>query len=273
MSIASSEKANMMEELGMKFINDSDYKESLIDLLTKVPKYFNKKPQSESMKYINALENLIGQHLNRFEKAKKKKLSLKDKEYYFLYIRDFLVRNKVTSGTLLEIWVQNSIGDSVEKINQSNTVKFDFDKLNMIINQLKETKIKTTLKNYNFKGDKKQYTCICYTIIKELLGKDFSKSGKPVTSIKNLIENIHHISKNYYNSKVIPPEQKALIKADRRIKYIIAEIFRARGIWREENDNFFINSSKVESFLNEINKYEASTILNNLHKEITQITS
>jgi len=262
-----------MEELGMKFINDSDYKESLIDLLTKVPKYFNKKPQSESMKYINALENLIGQHLNRFEKAKKKKLSLKDKEYYFLYIRDFLVRNKVTSGTLLEIWVQNSIGDSVEKINQSNTVKFDFDKLNMIINQLKETKIKTTLKNYNFKGDKKQYTCICYTIIKELLGKDFSKSGKPVTSQKNLIENIHHISKNYYNSKAIPPEQKALIKADRRIKYIIAEIFRARGIWREENDNFFINSSKVESFLNEINKYEASTILNNLHKEITQITS
>ncbi|CAI2382239.1 unnamed protein product [Moneuplotes crassus] len=266
----SSERALDMKKMDQALKIDRAFKSSLIELLEKLPKYFNKASENECLKYINALENLVSQHLNKAERSKKSKMTEAEKEQYFLYVRDYLVKHQVTSGVILDMWYKNEYGNSKEKMVQSNSVKFDFGQLELLIQSLKASKEKFTLKGYKLKGHINVYGCICYTIIKKMLQNDLNKSEKPVTTNRKLCDNIHHTIKNYYNSKSISQDQKALLKIDRKIKYIISEIFRYKGIWKQEDKKFVINASMIENQLIEFTKYESSKIVNDLIKDINK---
>ncbi|CAI2385052.1 unnamed protein product [Moneuplotes crassus] len=267
------EEISEMTKITQKFENDPVHKHFLIQLLKEVPKCFDEKSESETIKYINALGSLIFQHLDKFLNTNKKKLSQKVKDIYFMYIKDLLIREKVTSGFLLESCATTSFKESLEQINKSNTVTLDFEKLSSVMDKLKPPKVKFSLKDHNLKGNSKLYSCICYTVIKNMLVNNFWKSGEPMSTARSLTNKIYKVVKDYYNSKNISAEEKALLKADSKIKYIIAEIFRLRGIWREENSIIIINPEMAESLLNEFTLQDLCTILNTLNNLIIQITS
>ncbi|CAI2383880.1 unnamed protein product [Moneuplotes crassus] len=273
MSSNSSQRTFEMKKIDQAFKTDRVYKSSLIDLLEKLPKYFNKAPENESVKYINSLDNLINQHLNKVEKNMKSKMTNKDKEDYFLFVRDYLIRKQITTGTILEMWATTKFGDSKDKMIQSNVIKFDFDQLDLVLSKLKASKEKFSLKGYDLKCDIKVYARVCYVVIKKILKNDLNKSEKPVTSNRRLCDNIHHTVKSYYNSKKISQDQKDLIKNDKKIKYIISEILRSRGIWKEEDKKFHINTTMIENQLNEFSKYDSAEIIRDLIRDINKVIS
>lgn len=106
-----------------------------------------------------------------------------------------------------------------------------------------------------------------------MLDLNFWKSTEPINDLKSLIKEIYKTIKCYYNNRYISAEQKALLKADSKIKYFIAEILRVSGIWHESNGTIIINSSMAESFHNEFTTHEPPIILQNLYHTIIQITS
>lgn len=59
LSIPISQKHYELKELAKIFENNKQYKNSLVDLLEKIPKYFNKANEHEAMKFMSALENLV----------------------------------------------------------------------------------------------------------------------------------------------------------------------------------------------------------------------
>ncbi|CAI2383608.1 unnamed protein product [Moneuplotes crassus] len=269
-TIDSATSKNIMMEMNRNFKRDHALRSSLIGLLEKLPKHFNKVSENESLKFINALENLVCQHLNKVEKNKKSKMTEAEKEQYFLFVRDYLVKHKVTNGVILDMWCKSIYGNSKEKMVQSHSVKFDFGQLELLIQSLKASKEKFTLKGYKLKGHINVYGCICYTIIKKMLQDDLNQQEKPITTTRKLCDNIHSTIKNYYNSKSISKDQKTLLKTDSKIRYIVAEIFKYRGIWKQEEEKFIINTSMIENQLIEFNKYESAKVVSYLIKDINK---
>ncbi|CAI2386764.1 unnamed protein product [Moneuplotes crassus] len=273
LSNCSTEISEEMAKLNQDFTKSVSFKASVIDLLAKLPGYFNKSADNWSLKFINALENLVIQHLNKTEKGKKDKMTEKDKENYLLFFRNYLIQQKIVSGVLLEMWAKTKFGDSREKMIQSHSVKFDFEQLDLVIKNLKSSKGKFTLKNHELKGNLSLYGCICYSVIKKMLENDLNRSEKPVTSCRKLCDNIHHTIKNFYNSKCISQEQKELIKADNKIRYIISEIFRCRGIWKMEDKTFSVNTTIIQGQLLEFTQYEKLRIVKDLMNDISKIVA
>lgn len=76
--------------------------------------------------------------------------------------------------------------------------------------------------------------------------KNHLKSYKePPGTVKEFTKDIDSLIKNFYNSKNIYQDQKDLLKKDRKIKYIVAEVLRHRSIWSSSGNDFMINSDKV----------------------------
>ncbi|CAI2383667.1 unnamed protein product [Moneuplotes crassus] len=267
----SSEKNSEMLELEKKLKNDSVFKSSLIELLEKLPKHFIKASENESLKYINSLENLVNQHLDKAKKSKKDKMTAAQKENYFLFVRNYLVKYKVTTGVVLDMWSKDIFGDSKERMVQSYSVKFNFEQLDPLIQSLKDIKDKFRVRGYELKGDFKLYGSVCYTIIKKILEHYSEPVQIPPTSNKNLIKNINHIVKNFYNSKSIKLKQKKLLEDDKKIKYLISEILKKREIWKMTNNKFIFSTIMVEKQLAEFNKYKGPKITPDLINDINHV--
>ena len=105
-STVASEADYILKDMDKKFKTDKKWRKSLVDFLMKMPNYFNKKLENESIKYINALDNLVNQHTGKLEKTLQHPLDPIERENYFLWIRNYLYENKVVSGTIHDFWVK-----------------------------------------------------------------------------------------------------------------------------------------------------------------------
>lgn len=190
-----------MKSMKNKILYDKAYKNSLINLLEKLPSYFSKPDDNEAIKYINALDNLVHQNINKLEKATRKKLRESEREDYFIFVRNYLYEKGINSGKILKVWINTSYGDTKEKMAESNNVTFNFDKLKIALEQLKASKAKFTLKGYELEAPVAIYGSIAYTVIKGMLENDLTKTDKPLTTNRKLIDNIYHTLKNLYNHK------------------------------------------------------------------------
>mmetsp|Transcript_20021 Transcript_20021/g.19633 ORF Transcript_20021/g.19633 Transcript_20021/m.19633 type:complete len:110 (-) Transcript_20021:20-349(-) len=101
-----------------------------------------------------------------------------------------------------------------------------------------------------------------------MLEHNLSKQEIPFTTTKHLVQGIYHTIKSFYNSKRIIPRQKALIKKDNKIKYLIAELLRIRGIWKENHKEIIISSTRVNNQLSEFQTHPATTITTHLLEDI-----
>jgi len=220
-SSACSEIDKEMEKLERKFNQNYNYKNSLAVLLEKIPKYFNKPNENNVIKFMNGLENLVFQHLNKFQKSSKIDLCTSERKNYFLFVRNFLYKNKIIECEILNLWVNTHHGDTEEKIKDSYTVKIDFKKIDKVLAELKETKSKFSFKGYELVDKISIYGSICYTAVKNLIKNDLTSSDKPISSVKSLTQTIYHVLKCIYNSKTVTKEQKFVIKKDKRVKYLI----------------------------------------------------
>ncbi|CAI2382927.1 unnamed protein product [Moneuplotes crassus] len=271
-STVCSEIDKEMEELERKFNLDKNYKNSLAVLLEKIPKYFNKTDENNVLKFMNGLENLVNQHLNKFQKSSKIDLCTSERKNYFLFVRNFLYKNKIIECEILNLWVNTHHGDTEEKIKDSYTVKVDFDKIDKVLAELKETKSKFSFKGYQLVDKINNYGSICHAAVKNLIINDLMSSDKPISSIKSLTQNIHHVLKCIYNSKTVTKEQKYVIKKDKRVKYLICEILRNRGVWEEKVDGSAeINKARCEALFHELETYPSKKMINKLICEIQSI--
>ncbi|CAI2361514.1 unnamed protein product [Moneuplotes crassus] len=274
-STAYSEIDKEMEELERKFDLDKDYKKSLAVLLEKIPKYFNKTDDNNVIKFMNGLGNLTTQHLNKFEKLLKSRLSQIERTNYFLSVRNFLCENEIIKCEVLNLWVHTHHGDTEEKMKDSYTVKIDFDKIDTVLAELKENEPKLSLKghklidnNFNIYGE------ICYAAVINLTKNNLMSSDKPISSVKSLTQNIHHVLKDIYNSKAVTKDQKYVIKKDKKIKYMIAEILKYNKIWEEQKDgSIIINKEKCEVLLNELETWPSQNMIDRLIGDIEEIIS
>ncbi len=104
-----------------------------------------------------------------------------------------------------------------------------------------------------------------------MLQNDLSNASNSITSQKKLVETIFHVTKNYYNSKSIFETNKAIIKRDRKVKYIILEILRKRGIFEESGDQFNMNENIISNQILEFENNSSQKLLTSLHSEIKSI--
>ncbi|CAI2387524.1 unnamed protein product [Moneuplotes crassus] len=246
-STTCSQIGDEMEELDIKFRQNKNYKNSLVELLKKIPKYFNKPGDNNVIKFMNGLENLVAQHLNKFEKSSKITLSDAERKNYFFFVRNFLHKHKIIECEILNLWVDTHHGDTEEKIKDSYTVKIDFGKIDTAFAELKQTTSKFSFKGYQLVDKIHTYGSICHATVKNLIINDLTSSDKPISSVKSLAQNIHHALKCIYNSKTVTKEQKYVIKKDKRVKYLICEILRNRGVWEEKVDGSIeINKARCE---------------------------
>ncbi|CAI2381699.1 unnamed protein product [Moneuplotes crassus] len=266
-------KSIELEAIRSKIHNVKKYKESLRELLEKFPKFFKNPDKNEAIKYINALDNLTSQHLDKFEKDHKIKMEESERESYFIYVRNYLFEKGITSGKILRFWIDTSLGDSKEKMAESNNITFNFKKLDHIIEGLKATKKVFTLKGHKLQKSIDIYSSISYPIIKKILTNNLSNQDHSMKTLKSLITRIGDTLKNFYNSNEIRSDKRSLIKSDRMIKYIIAEVLRQRGIWETEDKKFTLNSFRIENFLNELTKHEYSKIIKILNEDIKSAIS
>ncbi|CAI2387571.1 unnamed protein product [Moneuplotes crassus] len=261
-----------MEELDIKFRQNKNYKNSLVELLEKIPKYFNKTGDNNVIKFMNGLENLVNQHLNKFQKSSKIALSISERKNYFFFVRNFLHKHKIIECEILNLWVTTHHGDTEEKIKDSYTVKIDFGKIDTAFAKLKQTTSKFSLKGHQLVDNIHTYGSICHATVKNLIRNDLMSSDKPINSVKSLTQNIYHALKCIYNSKTVTKEQKHVIKKDKRVKYLICEILRNRGVWEEkENGSVEINRARCESFSNEVDTTPSRKMINKLICEIQSI--
>uniref|UniRef100_A0A7S3NVH8 Uncharacterized protein n=1 Tax=Euplotes crassus TaxID=5936 RepID=A0A7S3NVH8_EUPCR len=222
---------------------------------------------------MNGLENLVFQHLNKFQKSSKIDLNPSERENYFLFVRNFLHKNKIIECEILNLWVNTHHGDTEEKIKDSYTVKIDFDKIDNVLAQLKEPQSKFSLKGHQLKDSIKFYGPICYTAIRNLIKEDLLNPNKQIKSTK-ILGDIHNVLRCFYNSKIVTKEQKRIIKKDKRVKYLICEILRKRGVWEEKVDESVeINEARWKALSHELETYSSTKMANKLIAEIQSITS
>lgn len=86
--------------------------------------------------------------MNRFEKTAKIELNADERENYFLFVRNFLQSQRVTTGNILQYWIDTQDGDSREAMQKSNTVKVNIRRIDELIKTLKTVKSKFSLKGY-----------------------------------------------------------------------------------------------------------------------------
>ncbi|CAI2361569.1 unnamed protein product [Moneuplotes crassus] len=271
-STAYSEIDKEMEELNNKFINDKDYKNSLAVLLEKIPNYFNQTGDNNVIKFMNGLENLVAQHLNKFQKTLKTDLSVSQRNKYFLYVRNFLCKKEIIKCGILNLWVYTHYGDTEEKMKDSYTVKIDFDKVDKALADFTQIKSKFSFKGYELVDKISIYGSICYAAAKNLIKNILTSSDKPISSVTSLTQTIYHVLKCLYNSKTVPKEQKFVIKKDKRVKYMISEILKYHKIWEAKKDgSIIISKEKCEVLLNKLETCVPQSMINSLIGDIERI--
>ncbi|CAI2385016.1 unnamed protein product [Moneuplotes crassus] len=254
--------------------NVEDIKKTLPEFLEKITNYFNRQNEYDMMSFLKALDNLVTQHLNKLEKKWRITINKEEKENYFIYIRDYLCENEITTGeSLMQLFIFKSKA-SIEEIKKNNTVKIDTSNIKTLISDLKPDIPKSSLKGHELLDKIEYYASVCYTIILNLLSNDLSKSDKPITSVKSLINTIYHVLKSYYNSKKVKKEHKRIIKKDKRLKYIICELLKQRGVWENlDSEGAEINHTRCQAFLNDFSKYETKKILSEITNDIKKMIS
>ncbi|CAI2376430.1 unnamed protein product [Moneuplotes crassus] len=149
-------------------MTDKDYKNSLIDLLARIPNYFNQKSITESMRLIKVLDNL---GFNTCQSSRKfsTRPCIQQRGKHIYCIRNLFSLNKIATSQILELCVHCSIGDYVDNMEYSNKAKLSFDELNNITNELKATKAKFSLRGLQLKDEIKNYARTTYSLIKNML--------------------------------------------------------------------------------------------------------
>ncbi|CAI2384436.1 unnamed protein product [Moneuplotes crassus] len=258
----------------LDFDYGKDIKSTLPAFLGKITNYFNKKNEYDMMSFLKVLDNLVTEHLHKLEKKLRMTINKEEKEHYFIYIRDYLCINNITTGESLRQLVMNRSKVSIEELKENNTVKIDTSNIETLISYLKSDRPKSSLKGHKLLYKIEHYASICYSIILNLLSNDFSKSGKPITSVKGLKNTIHHVLKSYYNSKRVKEEHKMIIKNDKRLKYIILNLLKKKGVWEElGQEELTINHTECESFLNDFKLKEMKDILVEITTDIQKMTA
>ena len=126
------------------------------------------------------------------------------------------------------------------------------------IEEKKEKNAEFDMNNYFFKGDLDDYEKICFTIIEWLAKNKFHYVINSKQSYKGYSNVCDIFLRNYYNSKIIPEKQKQLIKADRKIKFLILYLLKNQGIWTITKGKFIMNEYRIEKLSSELKNSENS---------------
>lgn len=126
------------------------------------------------------------------------------------------------------------------------------------IEEKKEKNAEFDMNNYFFKEDLDIYEKICLTIIGRLAKNKFNYVINSKQSYKGYSNVCDNFLRNYYNSKIIPEKQKQLIKADRKIKFLILYLLKNQGIWTITKGKFIMNEYRIEKLSSELKNSENS---------------
>lgn len=145
------------------------------------------------------------------------------------------------------IFEESAFLDFSNIIQQNNSINADLQNLDNLLKVLDPKASKFSVKNHQLLDSRSLYACILYSLIKNIVKNHFKKPKELPQNVKQFTKNIECLIKNFYNSKSIYEDQKALLKQDRKIKYIVAEVLRHRATWSSTSHNDFkINPVKVE---------------------------
>jgi hypothetical protein len=96
--------SKILKERIERFENDEFYPKVTFQFLHKLSSHFKTKLNQESTSFINSLHNLTVQHLGKAGKKDQREISDDERFDFFLYIRDYLWRKKMVSGTVYNMW-------------------------------------------------------------------------------------------------------------------------------------------------------------------------
>ncbi|CAI2387386.1 unnamed protein product [Moneuplotes crassus] len=132
-------------------------------------------------------------------------------------------------------------------------------------------KRKFCLKGHRLVAKVKLYGCVFYTIIRHILDYRGETDTMKTQTLHDLLDCIYKTLKNYYNSKYVTKEQKAIIKKDKKIKYMIAEIMRMKGLWGCEGKKFQLYPKSWELFHNLFKNSSPKTVVHLLLEMLKSI--
>ncbi|CAI2369067.1 unnamed protein product [Moneuplotes crassus] len=206
------------------------------------------------------LSSVVNQNLQNTEEFK---TDPSRREIFLSVCERFLFKEIITSTSLLQIFqILKSCAPAA--ISQERTTS--------LLNELAPvTAVKFSAKDHKLKGDIKLYACVIYPIVKKLIIKTLYDSEQLPRTVKELIETIFIILKNFYNSRDIHKDQKNLIKRDRRIKFLVAEVLRIKSAWVSSGENFSIRVDKIAQLRDRFQTQQSSDTLTEILEDLKVI--
>ena len=119
--------------------------------------------------------------------------------------------------------------------------------------------------------DKTLYACICHTIVNNLAKKNFYLEITSNTTVQKYTKTIENLLRSFYNSNSIPEAQKKLIKKDKKIKHLIIEILRRKGIWDTVEEKFTVNEAAMKNLQFEYNGHTTDNLIKDMRRTLSSI--
>jgi len=191
---------------------------------------------------------------------------------YFLYLRDLLLERKFISSTIYDFWVKQNT-NTIEEMEQSTKVTINLENLEAYVKELSSQNNQNT-KAFILLGDLSVYAKITYAIMMTLKEKRFFHEVGSTTTMKKYAKVIENLGRTLYNSSWTPPDQKALLKEDKKIKYMILKILEKYGVYEVKGKNkLSFSEVRIENLVRDFTSYSKEEFFQILTDDISVIYS